>query len=293
MGGDPCVGFADCCSGTCAGNVCTQCATTGDKCGQGGCCIGDTCYFGVCHNCKDDGNPCQTSGDCCSTVCSQGTCAPLDCGSLLSCGSYCVDSANDANNCGSCGNVCPVGATCCGGKCRDTLIDPAHCGACYSPCDQQHYCDNGSCAFKPECCEASTNYGIGNPAAPVLTGNGTDGIKWDFTPTCSFLLTAVKIFTDAGAVWLEKGGVGLGSKWLDELPSPQWQTWTLAAPVQLVSGQTYQVGQQFGGGMIVTVRTSEVVGGVPIPSKIHKSNAWTNNPNLRPLSAIFVGNCPP
>lgn len=239
MGGDPCVGFADCCSGTCAGNVCTQCATTGDKCGQGGCCIGDTCYFGVCHNCKDDGNPCQTSGDCCSTVCSQGACAQLDCGPLLSCGSYCVDSANDENNCGSCGHACGFTQSCCGGVCADLSSDDNHCGVCDNTCGPSDDCASGTCLLSL-CCEEDVN--VGSSELPSVYFDRH--MAWPIVPQCSILLSGIDVFTTQGWLYLlsdsqGEPGATLFKNGVPVAPAPQWAHVPVNPPIQLAKGTTY------------------------------------------------------
>src|SRR5262245_41932100 len=72
-GGAACVTFSECCSGTCANQICTTCATDEQACGPG-CCTGSFCANGVCGPpCKGPGEACSAARDCCSNVCSGGT----------------------------------------------------------------------------------------------------------------------------------------------------------------------------------------------------------------------------
>jgi hypothetical protein len=71
----------------------------------------------------------------------------------MTCGTKCVDTNSDVDNCGGCGTVCPAGtggtATCsggscsvscgsgytnCSGTCTDTTSDVNNCGGCGDPC---------------------------------------------------------------------------------------------------------------------------------------------------------------
>jgi hypothetical protein len=42
----------------------------------------------------------------------------------VNCNGKCITVSNDANNCGTCGTVCPSGYTCVNGKCQ--LIKPGN-----------------------------------------------------------------------------------------------------------------------------------------------------------------------
>jgi hypothetical protein len=95
--------------------------------------------------CHRNGLGCDTNSQCCSGYCdpTTGTCA---CPSgQTNCSGTCVNTQNDPNNCGGCGNVCPAaGLACINGGC--TAQSYFTCG-----------CATGtvaSCASSP--CTAST-----------------------------------------------------------------------------------------------------------------------------------------
>jgi hypothetical protein len=84
-------------------------------------------------------------------------------------GDACVDLQTDAQNCGSCGEVCPMGVPCsdgacqcpegeelCGDLCIDTTSDPLNCGGCGEACDPGKVCFEGICA---DTCGALTDCG--------------------------------------------------------------------------------------------------------------------------------------
>jgi Tol biopolymer transport system component len=81
----------------------------------------------------------------------------------LQCGQSCIDPMADANNCGTCGNVCAQGSSCadgschadatctlpevsCSGLCVDTTTSEAHCGSCDIACGPFGECLASSCA---------------------------------------------------------------------------------------------------------------------------------------------------
>ena len=74
------------------------------------------------------------------------------------CGSLCVDTSSDDNNCGQCNNPCSGGSTCtnstcqcsggmtlCSSVCVDTMTDNSNCGGCNIPCTGGSTCTNGTC----------------------------------------------------------------------------------------------------------------------------------------------------
>jgi hypothetical protein len=139
-GGADCQAFGECCSGSCANQVCTACGGKGQSCADG-CCQGLTCYNDKCGDCAFDNAPCTLASDCCSNVCTQGTCE--HCNSL---GEFC----QSASNC--CGGLsCGIDNVCCaktGGACN----------ADYQCCDGDT-CTNGVCgvACKPDGLACTTN----------------------------------------------------------------------------------------------------------------------------------------
>lgn len=73
-------------------------------------------------------------------------------------GAACIDTMNDAANCGACGLACPSGIGCsegscmcpgggevCGDACVDTQADPNNCGACGETCTGGLVCLAGEC----------------------------------------------------------------------------------------------------------------------------------------------------
>ena len=74
------------------------------------------------------------------------------------CGGTCRDTQMDTTNCGSCGVVCPVGASCdfgrcncpagltdCGARCVNPTNNTAHCGECGNVCPAGQTCSGGRC----------------------------------------------------------------------------------------------------------------------------------------------------
>jgi hypothetical protein len=185
--------------GTCCGDVCVD--TGSDPLNCLGC--GIECPSGYCDNGLGSCLPSPLSQGCAAscgsgTICAQGWCVDSRCDSLASApyclaedgaaglccflqnsldpGSACADPSNDPLNCGTCGLVCPAGATCVNGLCNglaacgpghagsycdidaglsflccpglgciDTSSDPQNCGACNSSCGIGQTCDAGQC----------------------------------------------------------------------------------------------------------------------------------------------------
>ena len=91
---------------------------------------------------KDSSTPIQDGSTCNLTVC----------------GTLCVDTSQDDQNCGQCNNPCPTGASCtsstcqcsggmtlCTNACYDLTTDMNNCGQCGKACTGNTTCMNGSC----------------------------------------------------------------------------------------------------------------------------------------------------
>lgn len=97
--------------------------------------------------CKRVNQACQTTADCCPGPTANGNvycasagkkskiCQACPAETPTACNGGCVDTSDDNNNCGACGEVCFGGTTCVNGSCQ--------CPA------GQHLCADGSCN---ECC---------------------------------------------------------------------------------------------------------------------------------------------
>ncbi len=127
----------------------------------------------------------------------------VTCGAGLdSCDGTCVNTSNNADNCGSCGHVCSSGQVCdngacssqcsastrlCGTSCADETKDPTNCGGCGTVCRSDQIC-NGACVCaqgKVLCngiCATScsgvggTNGGVGGNTGTGTGGSGTAGM---------------------------------------------------------------------------------------------------------------------
>ena len=143
-----------------------------------GSCQGGLTYCGAADGCRDlsqDIDHCGACGNQCpdgSLNCVDGVCLadpppPDGCEELglIDCNGTCVDVINDPNNCGACGNVCPItptyyncdagvctlpdcgpGLTDCSGLCDDLLTSPINCGACGNACGPAQVCTGGVCS---------------------------------------------------------------------------------------------------------------------------------------------------
>jgi hypothetical protein len=177
-------GFAVC-GGMCVnvGLDPNNCGMCGAHCPMGANCVNGACACvpgsvscgGVCVNLTSDPNNCGACGvhcsggtsTCVAGVCTAppGMCAPpsLNCPDAMGT-PRCIDPANDANNCGACGNRCPPGIACQNGTCgmpcappRQTCMsmtgpvcsnlqtDPLDCGACNVVCPPGRACVGGVC----------------------------------------------------------------------------------------------------------------------------------------------------
>jgi hypothetical protein len=80
----------------------------------------------------------------------------------ITCGSTCVDTRSDPENCGACGHACATLAGCtngvcacepgwllCSGACADVAEDPSNCGGCGVACPANAQCNAGVCQCFP------------------------------------------------------------------------------------------------------------------------------------------------
>ncbi|KAH8943224.1 hypothetical protein BDL97_13G039900 [Sphagnum fallax] len=60
---------------------------------------------------------------------------------------FCFSLATDINNCGTCGNICPLNTPmCCSGKCVNTQNKSTNCGFCGNVCNDVP-CTFGFCGY--------------------------------------------------------------------------------------------------------------------------------------------------
>jgi hypothetical protein len=124
--------------GTCS----TKCATGQTTCCNGSCCASCCnnvcCASGTCCN-----NACCVAGNVCAVNGASSKCCSTATPSL--CGTSCVNTTNDPNNCGLCGTTCHAGYLCCNSGCVNVQADSAHCGSCAKACSSKQGCLNGTC----------------------------------------------------------------------------------------------------------------------------------------------------
>ncbi|HVY31133.1 MAG TPA: kelch repeat-containing protein [Polyangiaceae bacterium] len=179
------VGFLDCNglgSDGCEASVtaASSCGSCSLDCGQHGTCLAAGqcgCASGYL-NCDPDVPGCETPTSdpqhcgSCDVSCPldlpacDGTSCNLGCNGLTACGSSCVDTQVNPENCGGCGKVVGTNQVCVGGKptcaagfadcdqnpndCEvDTRTDSQHCGSCNGVCKAGAECQSGSCGCSP------------------------------------------------------------------------------------------------------------------------------------------------
>ncbi len=184
--GDACSAPFALCGAKCV-NLTTDngnCGACGTKCGAGmacgpdgsgkgvcSCTGGKTLCLGTCVDTTLDGN-CGGCGVVCDptfakySVCSSSACKCEG----TKCGTTCIDTASDAENCGGCGSsftcypsrycskgscTCRPGLTDCStGPCTDLKGDGFHCGGCGTACKNNERCISGSCKADSTACPA-------------------------------------------------------------------------------------------------------------------------------------------
>ena len=200
-------GFADCnvspadgCEASLAdAHSCGSCAL---DCGLHGTCVSPgvcgcmpgylDCDAGVpgCETPITDPNHCGACGTVCAaqTPACDGSGCSAGCGALTRCGSSCVDTQVDLQNCGGCGKPTGLNQACVAGKpvcvtgygdcdanpndCEvSTDTDTAHCGSCLTACKAGALCAGGSCG-----CAPTTPYDCGSACQQCCSdGQCSDG----------------------------------------------------------------------------------------------------------------------
>lgn len=150
-----------CVDGECVSDPDGDCGPGLDRCGEDGCrdLSQDIDHCGECFNDCLDGFNC-IDGTCNSENPPAGACEQ----DFTECGGVCVDTDNDGDNCGACGNVCQTfptifnceagicvppdcgdGLTDCSGLCDDLQTSPLNCGECGNACLDGQLCTAGEC----------------------------------------------------------------------------------------------------------------------------------------------------
>ena len=141
----PCGSGQVCCNGRCQNGECCRDA----DCPSGLCCARTCCDAGqVCNTGPNPDACCTPGGTCPAGFCGSipdgcgGTIACPCTGGLTCCGETCIDTSDDANNCGACGNRCAPWQTCDNGACTPTCASrcSAPCTFCYTQLDGNVVC---------------------------------------------------------------------------------------------------------------------------------------------------------
>jgi hypothetical protein len=195
---NPIAGSEICCSGSCVDIMQdpTNCGLCGAVCPSGICALAVS-LESACFLSEPDQDCLQSCGP--LTVCARGACVDSSCGGFPYCAAqdgavgfccggpsnnggtlapvWCSDLANDPQNCGGCGFVCPSGQSCSHGVCSGTPpvcvgriggfcdldggggylccsgvgctnveSDSANCGSCGTICPAGTNCQGGSCS---------------------------------------------------------------------------------------------------------------------------------------------------
>jgi hypothetical protein len=105
-------------------NGSATCATCESVCGC-------SCVNGACPDYQNDNLNCGGCAVQCFSDCCNGTCCPFE---TACCNGICMDGT-DYYKCENCGPVCADNTqSCCSGTCTNTQIDPQNCGQCGNVC---------------------------------------------------------------------------------------------------------------------------------------------------------------
>jgi hypothetical protein len=165
-GGSACTTGQTCCAGVgCADttNDPFNCGGCGNQCAGGETCVGGQCKCGT-QTCDPTQICCGGATPTCATSCScgSGSCTPTD--PVCCSNNLCVNTKNDDDNCGNCGNKCVGGTSCggghclcgghalctgsdvcCGTACANLDDDVNNCGGCGIACPTGYNCHNRQC----------------------------------------------------------------------------------------------------------------------------------------------------
>lgn len=167
--GAACKAGAICDAGSCicapstpndCGSSCEQCCDD-SQCSDGDSCTVDSCDDGVCapagQECASGGNCCAGTGcfECCGNddcpqgrMCSNNQCVTLTCTQpQILCNLKCVNTSNDAANCGGCGNSCGPGRSCSNASCTPKWVSTAAAPVGFAPRERAAYAAMGSKVF--------------------------------------------------------------------------------------------------------------------------------------------------
>ncbi|MDP1825537.1 MAG: hypothetical protein Q8L48_19920 [Archangium sp.] len=166
--GDPCSTTEPCCSGQCAGAVCTSstfCRDPGGACTLDTDCCNNNCVSGQCATaaCVATGQACQAPDECCTGVCNANTCAAITGGGQCK---VLGDSCGTAVDGG-------IGGNCCSSLCRSGV------------CAKAYYCQpNGDrCGSDAECCGRACSVDDGGVGfCEDITGGGGGGCTQEGNP---------------------------------------------------------------------------------------------------------------
>lgn len=301
VGGEQCAGFAECCSGSCAGGTCEACNATGDLCGNSeGCCVGLTCYNGKCKQCTDDYLDCTLAADCCSGICKLGKCEPIDCMGLMNCYGQCVDTSSDTMHCGGCMAPCAAGDVCCGGVCANLNTNDKNCGDCGSDCGADHHCESGACSINQTCCLDGTNTDEQPANAPLGMGVAATGsYAWRFVAACAMSVVGIELYTNGGSVSIREDeqnwpGVPMGGGTLgNDYVETKWRTANLMfSPLTLVAGNVYWITQNKLAQQTTYASTSEFGADVDYVTRFDNQSNWKTGGTMKALVRL-IGDCPP
>ncbi|OFX21088.1 MAG: hypothetical protein A2V77_11000 [Anaeromyxobacter sp. RBG_16_69_14] len=198
-----CGDSSDCCTNSCAANLCVepadQCLAGGAQCSAASACCSGQCEGGSCTTpvvpaCTPGGEECSANADCCSTACDAtiGKCsssqfckaASEPCASGGECCNLTCDSGTGTCASGAClsiGESCSGAAQCCSGLCTN--------GQCAAVPTDSATCTTlgNACGAGSECCSTNCQ---GGKCVQAYSCNTTGDICYGTADCCSGLCSA-------------------------------------------------------------------------------------------------------